>query len=128
MNTQTHNNSSRSNHSDVLRAVSTHRPSDDTMSARLPATVRVLRDAGVVRVIVTYGGALCAVAFLNKEADAINPPCSPATTREIVQVFESLVIKRSPPQGTYHEMRGAFEWDLLRDTLTHEHTVIHYGL
>jgi hypothetical protein len=129
MTTQTHNNSPRSDHSDVIGAASSHYAPGDTMAARLPDVVRTLRNGGVVRVVATYGGAFCGMAFLNKEADAIHPPCWPAMAREIVQVFESLVIKRSPIKGgTYHEMRGTFKWDLSRDTLTHEHTVVHHGL
>jgi hypothetical protein len=128
MTTQTHNDSPRTNESGAIDAASTHRSTEDTMAARLPEVVRVLRNGGVVRVVATYGGAFCAMAFLNKEADAIQPPCSPAMAGEIVQVFESLVTKRSLPKGTYQEMRGMFEWDLSRDILTHKHTVIHHGL
>lgn len=128
MTTQTHNNSPLTDHSGVIDAASTHRPTGDTMAARLPEVGRALRTEGIVRVVATYGGAFCAMAFLTKEADAIQPPCSPAMAGEIVQVFESLVIKRTPPKGTYHEMHGIFEWDLSRDTLTHEYTVIHHGL
>lgn len=128
MTIHTHDQSQRQNHSDVIDAASAQRPNGDTMAVRLPEVVRTLRTAGVVRVVTTYAGALCAMAFLNKEAETIHPPCSPAMVREIVQVFESLVIKRAQPKGACQEMRGTIEWDLQQDSLTHEHTAIYRGL
>lgn len=79
MDTQIHDKAAGHNHSERMDAQDGHRQSGDTMAARLPEVVPALRSGGVVRVIATYGGACCAIAFLNKEADAIPPPCSPVS-------------------------------------------------
>lgn len=102
--------------------------SQDTMSARLPQITRTLRACGVARVVASYEHPFCLVGFLDAKDEAISPPCSPSALREVTDLFASLASSRLSGIPAARGGRGAFDWNLVRDSLTHEHTLTYKGL
>jgi hypothetical protein len=102
--------------------------SQDTMSSRMPEITRTLRGCGVARVVASYEHPLCLLAFLDSKDDAMSPPCSPSAIREVTDLFASLASRRLSGIPAARGGRGTFDWNLVRDSLTHEHTLTYKGL
>ncbi len=102
--------------------------SGDTMATRLPEVVRALKQEGVDHVIASYGGSRIALAYLGhgKKLLAIRP--KETQVLHIVEVLGSVLKRRYPAAFENADEGGVFEWDVMNDTLEHQHTITHRGV
>lgn len=102
--------------------------SGDTMATRLPEVVRALRQEGVHHVIASYGGSRIAVAYLGHDHKLLAIRPNESHILHIVEVFRSVLKRRYPAAFENAGETGIFEWDLINDSLEHQHTITHRGL
>ena len=102
------------------------------MSQRMPAVAAALRRSNVAYVRITYGGAwesgrVSDPLFYSANLVLFNPTVKSLTCRTISLFFRELLEVRYPGWQNAEGSRGEFEWELVRDQLTHIHGWRHFS-
>lgn len=97
-------------------------------SSCLPQSAQALRQFGVTLIRAEYQkGELCIRAF-GDQRGALTGSAAAMICLEIDQHLSLILRRRYPAHFEGDGSRSVFEWDLLTDTLKHEHTRVHHGL
>lgn len=98
----------------------------EQVSRRMPAVAAALRKSAVAYVRITYDGAwdsgrVSDALFYSENLVLFNPTINSRTHRAISLFFQELLETRHPGWRNAEGSRGEFEWELVRDHLTHIH-------
>jgi len=97
-------------------------------SALLSTSAAALRQLGVVLVRAEYRkGELCIRVFGDRRG-ALTGSVAVLICTEIDQHLSMILRRRYPAHFEGDGSWSVFEWNLLTDTLKHEHTRVHHGL
>lgn len=107
------------------------RSQTEHLSQRMPAVAAALRRSNVVYVRIAYDGAWDAgrvsdPSFYSANLILFNPSINSRTYRAMSLFFRELLETRHPGWRNAEGSRGEFEWELVRDQLTHVHGWRHF--
>lgn len=110
---------------------SAERTQTEQLSKRMPAVAAALRQSNVAYVRVVYDGAWDAgrvsdPLFYSANLILFNPTINSRTHRAVSLFFRELLETRHPGWRNAEGSRGEFEWELVRDHLTHIHGWSHF--
>jgi hypothetical protein len=103
----------------------------ERLSRRLPEAAIVLRRASVVYMRIDYRGTwdvgtMDDPAFYSGNLELMTPSLPTAMRQELRVFFRELLEIRYPGWQNAEGSRGEFEWDFIRDVLTHVHGWRHF--
>ncbi|WP_129778638.1 hypothetical protein [Peristeroidobacter soli] len=101
-------------------------PRMQRVSQRMPAVAAMLKRADVSYVRITYqgewdSGRVNDALFHGANGELINPSLPGRARRALWAFFHELLEVRHPGWKNAEGSRGEFEWELVRDELTHVH-------
>jgi hypothetical protein len=101
------------------------------MAHRMPGVAAALRRSNVAYVRIAYDGAWDAgrvsdPLFYSENLVLFNPTLSSKTYRALSLFFRELLETRHPGWQNAEGSRGEFEWELVRDQVTHIHGWRHF--
>ena len=98
------------------------------MSELLPLVVQKLRSLSIHTVYAPYYRQSISVVLIGEREPSLREAVEivGTTTTEIGRAFRS-ILERRYPESTEAAL-GHFEWDLVADTLQHEHVMTHTGI
>jgi hypothetical protein len=110
---------------------SAERTQTERLSRRMPAVAAALRKSAVAYVRIAYDGAWDAgrvsdPLFYSENLILFNPTINSRTHRAVSLFFRELLETRHPGWRNAEGSRGEFEWELVRDHLTHIHGWRHF--
>jgi len=100
------------------------------MSEVLPLIAQMLRSHGVLRVHARYDGKEIRFIFTGVDKHPLPKYTAVETALAITNALKVILERRYPGATKAEGVSGYFEWDLVADTLRHEHvvTVTHHGI